>query len=436
MAASESRGHLRLVRDPEPLGSYIRPLERDFRLIEDLLAVRRSIGTGLILDARDPSRSAELRDLARESGIEVCLDPNAVELSTPSGFERSRISSLPWAGNGVDSPESLARRMESFTSTIATTAVDMRVDSVLVPTHFLDSFPSQWFDLDLRLTRALRASLNEVPLGCSIRLHYPLVSRLVELTKEPVRQRVIAALRQLAVEGSIDAIFMRMHGFGTTTSGRLTLRRYVRVARDLHKVGLPIVGERTGTIGLALLALGCVSGIESGVTHGDRCDIRSLQRPPKKDAKGFAPAPRVYLPAIGVFLNRDPARQFFGAPGIKNWFACQAECCKNGHVDMIADPRRHFLVTRSNEVNHIGVVPMEIRSENYLNKWLRPASDRAIRAARVLPDLSKHRDRLDAWRETVSEIIYAEDRSRRPSVAPILKSVVSSEKSSGTVLTR
>ncbi len=418
---SERRGHLRIVREPEPLGSYIRPLQRDFRLLKDLIAVGRPIGTGLILDASDTSRSEELRDLAREASIELCLDPNAVELSTVRGFQRSRISSLPWAGGVVDTPESLSLRVPEFVTTIAAVASEMRVDSVLVPTHFLDSLPSPWLDLDLRIAQALRAKLNETPHGRTVRLHYPLVARLVELSKGLARVRVVEALGRLAAEGAIDSVFMRMHGFGTTSSGRLNLRRYVSVARQLHQIGVPIVAERTGTVGLALLALGCVSAIESGVTHGERCDVRSLERPFDEEEKGVAPAPRVYLPAIGVFLNRDPAAQFFGSPGIKSWFSCQGTCCKNGHIDMLADPRRHFLVTRTSEVNSIGAAPVEIRSEHYLNKWLRPASDRAIRAARVLPELSKHRDRLDGWRETLTEI-YTEDRRQRPTISATLRS--------------
>lgn len=41
------RSHLRIVRDPEPLGSYIRPLSRDIKAMSELLAplgVRDRIG--------------------------------------------------------------------------------------------------------------------------------------------------------------------------------------------------------------------------------------------------------------------------------------------------------------------------------------------------------------------------------------------------------
>jgi len=175
----------------------------------------------------------------------------------------------------------------------------------------------------------------------------------------------------------IRPISLRMHAFGSTSSGRLNLRRYVKAARRLHAVGLPVIGERTGTVGLALMALGCVAGIESSVTHGERCDIRTLQREPRPGRPGFAPPLRVYLPGIGAFLNREPAA----------------------------------------EVHELAAVPVDLRTDHYMTSWLRPASDRAIRAARILPQLAKQRKRLDDWRETLSEIRSA-DAAERPSVSP------------------
>lgn len=300
---------------------------------------------------------------------------------------------------------------------IAATVLSMDVDAVLAPTHFLESFPSKWMEVDLKLTRSLRGILNQDRIGRQVRIYYPLISTLGLITKAPISARIVDELSELQSEGIVDALWLRMHAFGSTSSGRLSLRRYVKAARRLHAVGLPIIGERTGTVGLALMALGCVAGIESGVTHGERCDIRSLQREPRPGRPGFAPPLRVYLPGIGAFLNREPAAEFFKAPGIKNWFACQRSCCRAGHIDMLADPRRHFLVTRAAEVHELAAVPADLRTDYYLTSWLRPASDRAIRAARILPQLAKQRKRLDDWRETLSEIRSA-DAAERPSVSP------------------
>lgn len=411
------RSHLWLVRDPEPLGSYVRPLARDSKLLTDLLVSGLQVGSGVVLDARAPDRTVDLREAAREAQVEIVLDPNSVELSTAGGIHRSGVLELPWGGGELNTPDSLGTRTAPVAERIATTAVGLEVDAVLAPSHFLESFPSPWLSVDLELSRALRTALDQDNRGRRIRIYYPFISTLTVASKGPVLSRICAEMAALRDEEVIDAVWLRMHAFGSRSSGRINFNRYVKVSRELHSVGLPLIAERTGTVGLALMALGCVAGIESGITHGERCDIRTLQREPRPNQTGFSPAPRVYLPGIGAFLDRESAARFFSTPGIKNWFACQGPCCRKGHLDMLTDPRRHFLMTRASEVRRLAEVPAEMRADRYLSSWLRPASDRAIRAARVLPKLAKQRKILDDWREVFSEI-HAGDQQSRPSTSP------------------
>ena len=124
----------------------------------------------------------------------------------------------------------------------------------------------------------------------------------------------------------------------------------------------------------------------------------------------------MYLPSIGTFLGREPAAEFLNHRSVKHWFGCQGPCCRRGIIDMWAEPRRHFLVSRDSEVAGLQRTPQEARVEHYFSSWLRPASDRAIRAARVMPSLSRHRERLDQWRETLSEV-RERDAETRPTVS-------------------
>jgi len=50
---------------------------------------------------------------------------------------------------------------------------------------------------------------------------------------------------------------------------------------------------------------------------------------------------------------------------------------------------------------HLARVPRELRVERYFLTWLRLAADRATRVAQVLPEVAKHRKRLDSWRATL-----------------------------------
>ena len=64
-------------------------------------------------------------------------------------------------------------------------------------------------------------------------------------------------------------------------------------------------------------------------------------------------------------------------------------------------PRRHFLLQRAHEVGTLTAAPPTLRPGFYMENFLRPASDRAVRAAEIEPSLDLARKRLDSWRGTL-----------------------------------
>jgi hypothetical protein len=87
---------------------------------------------------------------------------------------------------------------------------------------------------------------------------------------------------------------------------------------------------------------------------------------------------------------------------MKSSFGCHdSGCCRRGTVDTLGNPRRHFMIQRLREVANLSHVPETLRPQLYLDNFLRPASDLALRAARVEPALSRTRERLDAWRDAL-----------------------------------
>ena len=150
--------------------------------------------------------------------------------------------------------------------------------------------------------------------------------RHVAAGRPAYRQKLVEELATLPV----DAIWLRVHPFGTRASGPLSLRQYIESCRDLHRLGLPLVAERTGTVGLALMAFGAVGGMESGVTIGENWDVtRFLNGSTAKSGKGYLPAARVYLPAIGAFVTVKEAGELFDHPGMRSSLGCQeSSCCR------------------------------------------------------------------------------------------------------------
>ncbi len=390
---------LRTLRPvPDPLGSFLRPSSRDHKVLLQMLVEGKCVGTGLIADPCLGERQRDLLGEARRQGLETVLDPRTVDLSTVGGFARSGVAELPWAGSQPHTPADLTGPPGALAVRQLVTVVEAGGQSaVLAPTHFLDGPADPWLAVDAELTRELRRQLDGRGLS-HVLIYYPLVVRAALLRAAEHRDWVIAGLAGLP----IDALWLRVHPFGTTTSGPLALRRYIEVCRALHVLRVPLVAEHSGTVGVALLAFGAVGGIESGVTIAEGVNLDGYLKPPNPAATPFAHAPRIYLHEIGAFLDRKKAETFFAARGMKTAHACRSsDCCPRGWRDMHIEPRRHFAAQRSREVATLSAVPESLRAGYYLENFLRPASDRALRAAEAEPTLTSARKRLESWRGTL-----------------------------------
>jgi hypothetical protein len=276
--------------------------------------------------------------------------------------------------------------------------------------------PNHWLAFDLEAAGDLREALNDLG-GRAIAIYYPLVIAPKVMEYSAVGRRLRGSLQELEEQHGLDALWLRVSGFGSMDATARMLLRYVHFARAMHEAGVPVIAERSGTLGLALLAFGVVGGIEQGVTFGEGFDANTLTKD-KGSSSGFMPAPRIYLAEIGAFVKKSEAERLFADRSAKNRFACQRPCCKRGVSDMIHDPRRHFLACRADEIGGISRVPTGMRADHYLETWLGPASDRVGVAAKVLPRLIKHRRRLDDYRTALSDLRMV-DKLEQPSISEI-----------------
>jgi hypothetical protein len=333
-----------------------------------------------------------------------------MEAATPGGAVLAGVSELPWASLVTEDRASLRGAAgRKLASLIADMVSAGSFSAVLAPTHLLEGASDSWFAADRAVATALRWELDRRDLG-DVAIFYPLAIPGTILRHGSQRAILIEALKSI----EIDALWLRIHPFGTTSAGPIALRGYVEACWDLHRVGIPLVAERSGTIGVALMAFGAAGGIESGITLGERFDSKSLAAPRDPNAKPFSPAPRVYLQDIGAFVQRASAGSLFENRQMLAALACRdAACCRRGAVDMIKDPRRHFVLRRISEVDRVGAAPAEHRPGLYLEDFLRPATDLALRASKVLPALVPAQQRLERWRFTLGAI----ERTGIPSVS-------------------
>jgi hypothetical protein len=298
------------------------------------MAERHTNLSGLVLDPCLKDRHEDLRVEARQHELETVLDPRTVELSTPGGITRSGVAGLPWAGDALPHTRDLldGAAGDRLVEQIVATVVEHKYSAVLAPTHYLGGGAADaWLGIDGRLTRKLRALLDSTGQR-QVCIYYPLATSAKVFRHWAQRTAFIAALSALP----IDAVWLRIHPFGTTNSGPLALRRYIEGCRQFHALGVPLVAEHTGTVGMALLAFGAVGGIESGITYGERYDINPLINPPSNNDP-FSPPPRVYVERLGAFLSRDQANELFSNRQMRTLLACRvAGCCPRGAADMAA----------------------------------------------------------------------------------------------------
>jgi hypothetical protein len=111
---------------------------------------------------------------------------------------------------------------------------------------------------------------------------------------------------------------------------------------------------------------------------------------------------------IGAFLSHKQAEAFFENRQMKIALGCRdSACCQRGTSDTLREPRRHFMIQRVSEVRRMSNAPETLRAQLYLDDFLRPATDLALRAARVEPALEPTRKRLEGWRHTLGEMAKA-----------------------------
>ena len=397
----ETASFPRLLRSVDsPLALYLRPGRNDHKVLEQTLTEGQSGIRGIIIDPGRIKLQEDLQGEAKRRGVETVLDPRMLELASPTGDLRSELKTLQWAVAGKMQPDELRGLAgKEVAQSIARFVVENSLSAVLAPTRYLSTADGPRLRVDAEITCYLREGLDEMGANWAP-IYYPLALPSTAFREASIRKEIVRVLSDLP----IDSLWLRVHPFGTNSSGPIALRNYIEACQDLHKMGIPLVAERTGTVGIALLAFGAVGGIESGITTGESFDYGRLKRPPKKGRLFLAP-PRVYLKDLGAFLTVKAARAFFDRRGTKSFFGCRDACCPRGIQDMLGNPRKHFIVTRSQEVRRVSSVPASLRRQIYMEEFLRPATDNALQATRIYPELDNQRRRLESWRGTLGAVV-------------------------------
>lgn len=384
---------------PPPVGLYIRPGWNDHVVLQQVL-VEGHAPTGFVFDARFGSRHRELWEATTDAHLDAVLDPGMQELWSPAGRTRSGLMDLPWAGVADEGEPGLrGEGGRQLVGQIAQYVTDHGFGAVISPTHYLLGPTDPNLGVDVHLARQLRDNLNARGRS-DVRIYFRVSTAASTLGTPASRSALLAAIANL----DVDAVWLRLHPFGTSSAGPLALRRYIETCLDLGAMNVPLVGERTGTVGLALLGFNVLGGIECGVTLGEQFDASRLLRPPRLDGKPFSNPGLVYLAALETFVSRADGRTLLARRATKAAVGCRdSMCCRRGPDDMVRDPRRHGVIQRIRETDEAGATPAHRRPERYL-EHVTNAGNLALRLSAAHPNLESARKRLDSWRGTLSSL--------------------------------
>lgn len=400
------------------LAYYLRPRSSTRRL---RLMIGQGLrpAQGLVIDAAHWRQLNELAAVAREGAIETVLETRSLELSSPAALSRSGVSDLPWAGTRAYTVEDLdnAGIRSNLVGAIAEFIRQNGLSAVLAPTHYIRIEDDPWLSVDLQIVADLRRALDERDLH-EVPIYYPLYINSRLIRDQDYVRRIAARVSA----GPADTVWLGVNNFGTRTASSLTIRWYVNACRQFHLAQLPVVGLHTGVVGIFLMALGALGGIEAGITDGEIFDINQhLNAPPEADPnkRPIGSIPRILIQSLGLYMTEKEVRQFFGQRGVKAAHLCQTGCCPRGLEDMIQNRSEHHVMTTSTLINSLASVPPGLRATWYRDEYLRPAADKAMAASSASPRIEKARRRLDDWRKSLGfQLESGREASQTQSLVP------------------
>ena len=402
------------------LGLYFRPGYNQHKEMLDALAGGKKRFTGLVVEAGNIDRHQELVAHANHIGLDVILDPKTQAMATPGGHTVS-MAKLPW---GLERPHMLDDfsdvKGREISRSIAEFAEKHGCKEILGPTHLLNGPNDPWLRRDINNMGHLKNAIDEG--GSSAQLIYPLAVSM-EVMRDPLqRDALIAALK----DAPMDTIWLKVDNFGSDASGEKIVA-YIHAVRAFHTLGKPVIADHVGGLSaLGLLSFGAVGGISQGLTMLEKFEASRWKRVPKDRKNNGGPQSRVYLPHVDLLLKPREAEAFVSSSTrTRGRFGCHdTHCCPSGLRDMIANPIRHFMHQRGEEVAKVFERPESVRVSEFIDKSVRPVSDNisaAVGLGAISPDLKikleKKQKYMGGFREAISHLAEVDAMPSR-SVAP------------------
>ena len=357
-----------------PIGHFVRIGHTGHRVLESLYTAGRVSISHAVFDANQINKQKDLLHTLFDGDTEIILDTKCAELAYEAGLNSS-IKELPWAnphrkhwvGDWVGSNGS--RRVEQ----IVEFAIKAGVDTILSPSHPIESLDSDWLDVDIQIANQLHDLLDEYS-AKHIRVDYHLtvpVSLLRNLNE------VLQIVQKIA-DKPVGNIWFRISNFGMNASVT-GIKRLIDLAWNLQSCRTPLIADNVGGLtGISLAAFGAVGGISHGIAEKENFKISTWRKVQEKSTGG--PKPRIYFPQLDLYLQKDRAEIFLKGRGTKSLAVCNDPKCCQGIDEMMKNFKVHALNQSCKQIEILNKQP-ELKRANYLLGDLLQTTGRTLRKA-------------------------------------------------------
>jgi hypothetical protein len=322
----------------------------DHKVTEDFLTGGHRVVDGITIEAHNVQRQHEVIEAAQRSAVPVRIDLLLERLTNP-GFD---YGPLPYVSDAGISKRSLHRSQAERARLVdAALAFQESVASQLVAPHvFASDGRDDQLVVDLAEETLQAAGTTDVRV-------------IVAANRDRLARDDGLAGRELA-DGlaaiGAASVELRLSPTGDREMSLNKVRSIFSVVRDFEDSIQNVVLGYQGILGPAALANGVSEGFSVGLGLREKYDYSSLRQPRSSSDSSYGPQPGVYLPSAGSTVTRRMAADLFKDSGIRSRLRCPYLCCRGNIEGPAADPRTHYLVSRTRQLTELLDKPIAWRA--------------------------------------------------------------------------
>lgn len=351
---------------PASTARYTDPAELTLRVgAADNLFVRRLYGlvpgsttaphrpARLAVDAHVPSRAggAALAQSALEAGVPVLIDPETYYLQDTQHIDAPWCS-VPYAVTQACTPAGLfgVPAQDALVKSVIDYQIAHGASAVIAPYFHIDQPTLGWVQVQAGLWRRTAAYVKAAG------INLPVIAVVAVGWKCLHRTRGVPALAEMwdALAGlapdEVALAASKVH-LGAKPADRIA--ELLMLVRDLATDYDKVTMWQQGVLGEACVIEGA-AGYECGIGWRDKCDLQTRKSQHRYSSDGHPGAQPIYITELGRGVPQQRLELARGKRRVWARIVCPyPDCCAPGGADLLGDARRHSVIARARELEHL-----------------------------------------------------------------------------------